>query len=509
MSGFLRYVLQAGIGLAIFYGGYWLCLRKETYFRLNRAYLVASLLVSVIIPAIDVPSPFLTVAAEGTAGSGVGTLAAPARSFNGAELAGLVYFAGVLVFLTRFILHLAKLCRVVRRNGVRIDHGTPVVSIDREFSPFSFLSVVFLNDRDISADNLERILAHERVHIRQRYSLDVLLMELVTVFQWFNPFVWPYKKSLQETHEYLADEGVIAQGFSATMYRLLVFEQHVGARLFELANNFKQSQIKRRLTMMSKMKSRTAARLKLLLGLPLAMLLVLAFADPRPVSRAGGPTGVALQEKAGQETEIKKEKIHQAVSDLELLREKEAKLREKLDSAPTPEAKQETKKQLETVLKKQQEIQTFLSQAGYPIVLKKVPTGGPDLEVEYRKIQEEETAIREKIKTTTDAAVKAELESALAKMMEKEAKLKAMEAAGGDESEQLAMEKLKQDYKLLEQKKQDVRAMLEKTQDLQKKAELEDMLKKIAQKQEQVKAKAEAVKAEAEAKKAAQEEKRQ
>jgi hypothetical protein len=499
MSDLLRHVLQSGVCLVFFYGAYCLFLKKETYFFLNRMYLLSSMLLAFVIPAIHLPSPLLTVPAGGWGASPVYPLTAAPRHIHGGEIAMLVYLAGVLLFLARFLLHLAKLHRIVRQNGIRFEYDMRVVSVDREFSPFSFLNVVFFNDRNINADNLQRILAHERVHIQQHHSLDILLMELVIAIQWFNPFVWPYKKSLQETHEYLADEGVIAQGFSVTMYRLLVFEQHVGAGLFELANNFKQSQIKRRLTMMSKIKSKSAARLKLLLGLPLAMFLVLAFADPRPVSRTGGPTGLAPQEKADP-------KIQRAVSDLELLREKEAKLREKLDSAPTPEAKQEMKKQLETVLKKQQEIQTYLSEAGHPVVLKKAQPGGQDFEAEYRKIQEEETVLRDKIKATTDAAVKAELESALARTMEKEVQIKALEAAGGA-SDKLQMEKLKQEYTLLEQKKQEVRVELEKTENPQKKAELEDMLKKITQKQEQIKVAAEAIKAGAEAKKAAQEEK--
>src|SRR5512136_490167 len=258
MSDFLRYSLQSAVCLVFFYGAYCLFLKKETYFFLNRMYLVSSMLLALVIPVIHIPSPLLTVPAGGSGTSPVYPLTVAPRHIHGGEIAMAAYLAGVLLFLTRFLLHLAKLHRVVRRNGIRWEYDMRVVSIDREFSPFSFLNVVFLNDRDIRADNLQRILAHERVHVQQYHSLDILLMELVIIFQWFNPFVWPYKKSLQETHEYLADEGVIAQGFSVTMYRLLVFEQHVGARLFELANNFKQSQIKRRLTMMSKIKSKNA-----------------------------------------------------------------------------------------------------------------------------------------------------------------------------------------------------------------------------------------------------------
>jgi hypothetical protein len=504
MSGFLRYILESCVCLIFFYSAYWLFLKKETYFHLNRVYLVSSLVVSFLIPAINIPSPLLTVRTVAAGVSRVHALAAAPRHFYGADIAALVYFAGVLLFLTRFFLHLAELHRVVRRNGSRRDHGLRVVSVDKEFSPFSFLNVVILNDRNVTADNLQRILAHERVHIRQRHSLDILLMELVIAIQWFNPFVWPYKKSLQETHEYLADEGVIAQGFSVTMYRLLVFEQHVGARLFELANNFKQSQIKRRLTMMSKIKSGNAARLKLLLALPLTAFLVLAFADPRPTSRASGPTGFTRQEKAdsGQAVQANKEKATQAQADLKTLKDKELKLRQKLESAPTAEAKQEVKKELEAVLQKEHAIQEFLTGKDASVE--------PDrsrLEADFEMLQEKEAEIRRELEKTDDPAKQADLKAALAKVQVKQAKVKAM-LAGGDDPGKPALEKLKQEYTLLEQKKQEVRAALEKTDDPQKKAELEDTLKKIEQKQEMIKTKAGAVKVKVEAEKTPQEEKK-
>jgi hypothetical protein len=278
----------------------------------------------------------------------------------------------------------------------------------------------------------------------------------------------------------------------------------VGAQLFEFANNFKQSQIKRRLTMMSKIKSKSAARLKLLLGFPLAAVLVLAFADPRPVSPAGGPSGLAPQEKAdpGQEVQAKKEKAAQAQADLKNLKDKELKLREKLESAPTPEAKQEVKKQLEAVLKKEHAIQDFLTGKG--------PSAEPDrggLEADFQMLQEKETEIRGELEKTDDPAKQADLKATLAKVMEKQAEVKAM-LAGGD-PKTASLQKLKQEYTLLEQKKQDVRAMLEKTDDPQKKAELEDTVKKIEQKQEMIRTKAGAVKVKVEAEKTAREEKKQ
>jgi hypothetical protein len=132
----------------------------------------------------------------------------------------------------------------------------------------------------LSEANYRRILAHESIHIHQLHSLDLILVELVSIFQWFNPFVWSYRKALKETHEFLADDGVIAQGFSTAKYQRLIFEQLVGVNLFEFANNFNDSKIKRRLEMMTKAKSPYLGKLKVVACLPVLFLLVVAFTSP-------------------------------------------------------------------------------------------------------------------------------------------------------------------------------------------------------------------------------------
>jgi hypothetical protein len=268
----MSYLLETAFALALFYGAYWLFLKKETYFRLNRVYLVSALLLSFILPAIRLTSPFRTApATEEFVGP---VLAAPPSSSIGwTDVLLGIYLIGALALLLRFGAHLVRLAVIIRRCGVRRADGFKVVVVPEDFSPFSFLGYLFINVDSLAEADLRRILVHERVHIRELHSFDVLLMELVIAFQWFNPFVWPYKKSLQETHEFLADAGVIAQGFSPVNYKLLLFEQHVGAKLFEFANNFKQSQIKRRILMLSRIQSRGAAKLKILLAIPLAVVL--------------------------------------------------------------------------------------------------------------------------------------------------------------------------------------------------------------------------------------------
>jgi len=303
MNSFALYLLESATCLALFYVGFRFFLRKETYFKLNRIYLVGSLLISLILPTFKVTSPIVTARAVEPM-TFLPAYVAPVKTWGLGDTLLILYVLGAGVFLTRFVFHMIKLYFVVSKYKTTRLNGVNIVSVDKDFSPFSFLNYIFINDKNTSEHNMRRIIAHEFIHIKQYHTFDILLIELITVLQWFNPFVWPYKKSLQETHEFLADYGVIAQGFSTAKYQLLMFEQHVGVKLFEFANNFKQSQIKRRITMMSKIKSRGAAKLKLLLILPMATLLLLVFAEPKAadvqVAEALGAdiSGIKVAEKA-------------------------------------------------------------------------------------------------------------------------------------------------------------------------------------------------------------------
>lgn len=291
MNDFVIYLIESGISLALFYSVYWIFLRKDTFFVINRLYLVSSAAFSIIIPFIHITSPtFINITSligsrpllESPAVFSEGS-SMPAQSLGISDFLLLIYIWGVVFFFMRFVYQLLKVLILIRKNGIHRYNGLKIVFIDKDCSPFSFFNYIFINKSNISGDDFQRIVAHEMIHIKQYHSIDLLILEWLTIFQWFNPFVWPYKKSLKETHEYLADYAVIAQGCSAAKYQLLIFEQHVGVKLFELANNFNQSQIKRRITMMTKSKSKGLAKLKFLFLLPMLCFLILAFADSKTV----------------------------------------------------------------------------------------------------------------------------------------------------------------------------------------------------------------------------------
>jgi hypothetical protein len=298
------YLIRSGATLALFYAFYWLVLRRETFFALNRAYLLGAAVLSLGLPLLRIPSPFVrTVVYSRALPVSVDTAAAaaPSPGIGLPDILAVAYLAGAGLFLLLFLVRLGRLALLVGRCGCVRHHGLKVVLCGHPGESFSFFKFVFLNKSHIPEADMDRVLTHELAHVRQLHSFDIVFSEFLTVIQWFNPFVWPYKSSLRETHEYLADRAVIAQGCGRARYQLLIVEQHVGGQLLELTSSFRTSQIKRRIVMLSKQETKGLARWKPLLALPLALALVLVFAESRTVVKAA--PGAAVQN--GQDTAAK------------------------------------------------------------------------------------------------------------------------------------------------------------------------------------------------------------
>ena len=335
MNDFLTYLLRSGACLFVFYGFYWIFLRKETFHVFNRITLLAAAALSFALPLVRMTSPFFTTVIPASALEKSMTVVPlrPPTSINPLSVLLAVYLAGAAFFLCRLLFRLASLYVIARKCGCRRHDGLKVVFCGHHGEPFSFFHYIFIDRTKLHDGDIDRILAHEMVHVRQFHSLDILVSELVAIVQWFNPFVWPYKRSLRETHEYLADRAVIAQGCSLARYQLLIVEQHVGGELFELASSFRTSQIKRRITMLTKQESKGLTRLKPLLILPLALVLVLAFAESKTVVRddqtaekGSVKSGTAVQKVSEEELKAKFEKLEKMkdenIKKTEILKEK-------------------------------------------------------------------------------------------------------------------------------------------------------------------------------------------
>jgi len=405
MTDFLVYLVESGICLGLFYITYRIFLSGETFFRTNRLYLLMAIPLSFMLPRINMPSPFISAKNSGTGMlSAQGTLEAT-HSIGLMDIIGIVYLLGALFFLACFGYKLGQLWILVKKYGYQKCGKLKLVYLEEDTAPFSFFNYFFLNKSNISRHDLLRIIDHELVHINQHHSIDLIVIELLTIVQWFNPFVRPYKKSLKETHEYLADNQVIAQGCSRAKYQLLIFEQHVGMNLFEFVNNFNHSLIKRRITMMSKGESKSWAKSKFFLLVPVICFLVLAFADPKPA--ASTDHSFVPVKITDQKTEAAKKKEQE--KKLKELQLKEKELKELYTKTDDPEKKKMIKEKLA-------EIQRAKESEGW-VKAENGPTTISDKEYE-----ETTKKIKTMLETTEDPKRKALLEAKLKDLQEMKTK---------------------------------------------------------------------------------------
>lgn len=153
-----------------------------------------------------------------------------------------------------------------------------------KISSFSWGNTIVLSQEDYN-QYADAILLHEEIHLQYRHTLDLIGMEILIIFHWFNPAVWLLMRELREIHEYEADYGVLAHGIDATQYQLLLVRKSVGTRLYSMASGLTHSKLKNRINMMLRRRTNNWARLKLLLFVPVAAATLMAFALPEVKKR--------------------------------------------------------------------------------------------------------------------------------------------------------------------------------------------------------------------------------
>ena len=288
MGDFFVYMIKSAFCLTMFYLFFRLLLSKETFHRFNRIALISLLVLSSVLPAIQT----IMLRLEGKPQSisledlllmnqGTAVAEAPTQvSLHWQSILLFIYLVGVIGFLIRQCWVMGQMYRLLRQGTCISDKdGIKLLVYDRELSPFSWMNYIVLSRKDWE-ENGDAIIAHETAHIHKHHSIDILIVDICIILQWFNPVAWLLKRELQNIHEYEADEEVINKGINAREYQLLLIKKAVGLRRFSMANSFNHTSLKKRITMMCKRKSNPWARLKYVYVLPLAALAVSAFARP-------------------------------------------------------------------------------------------------------------------------------------------------------------------------------------------------------------------------------------
>lgn len=295
MEEFLQYILKSTIALSLFYLAYRLFLKNYTFFRLNRIVLVSILLVATVFPLIHLPQSLLPESslkvtptllinqlsleqAPSKADYTVASVSPTGEIRENTLLHALVivYFAGLIVSILFFTANIVSLLKLIIMNKVYRRNGFKIVLVKDQIPAFSFGKLIFISRYDFQYNGTE-IISHEQAHIQMNHYIDLWLIEIVKMIQWFNPFVYLLKRELKDIHEFQADRAAINKGLDVTKYQLLILKKSVGQKAFMLANHFNQSQTKKRIRMMNKVTNRKNMDWKAIAFFPVFMMLLILF----------------------------------------------------------------------------------------------------------------------------------------------------------------------------------------------------------------------------------------
>ena len=317
----MKTILFSAIAMALFFGFYWLTLRRSNLFRLRRFYLVGTLALSLVLPfvSLEMPSRVATVAQPYTQHFGMTQKPAviqvdvagettaeavestadmtnmttettgtteTAKTFSFKDIIWYGYVLGCGVAFILLVVKLFKTFSYYRRSALsdELSTGDMCVRVLGEPDgnlPFSFLRSVFVNPEVFTESELQQVLRHERTHIRQCHTWDLLFTEAVRVMQWFNPFIYLYTRELSSVHEYLADEAVLSCGFSRRDYLELLYKQLCVGKFVPVGNSFRHLLTKKRILMMNQPVKRRVSAWWLLALVPIIAGLLLVNCHPK------------------------------------------------------------------------------------------------------------------------------------------------------------------------------------------------------------------------------------
>lgn len=285
----LPYIIKSALVLAMLYVCIMPLLEKETFHRLNRIIILGCLILSFIVPFIHftggtnptvnmlrqaVQLPEIMIDGNGSEQS----------IWNLANIMICIYIIGVVAIFFMTVVQTSSLILRLRKcEQIADNRGNTIVLTDYAISPFCLFHYIVMSHDDYT-NNRGFILTHEQEHIRLHHYIDLIVLQLATIIQWFNPFVWLMGKNLKAIHEFEVDEAVLNKGIDATQYQQFLVIKAVGNRLQPFANNLNKESLKRRIIMMNQKKSNRWMMLKALFVIPVATLAVSVFANTSDMS---------------------------------------------------------------------------------------------------------------------------------------------------------------------------------------------------------------------------------
>jgi hypothetical protein len=299
-DSFIYYVLESSICLILFLMVYRFLIAGLTHFSWMRSYLLISAVLSLILPLLIIPihwsssilpsylfnNPNFLQVNQLDENFGGQSLLNNLRTGGSKDIQqGIIivvivaYITGLLYKAFIFVRNLKSIQNCIRRNPKVRDGGFWLVDLNETMPPFSFFNYIFIANsyHRLSTADVQRIKDHEKIHAQQFHSLDVLFIEFISIIFWFNPLMSYLKKSIQEIHEYIVDEKIAENGKRKKDYAELLLKLASEVRGFSLSAGFSGSQIRRRITMISRQRSLPRHKIIFIILIPLTVIIMLSF----------------------------------------------------------------------------------------------------------------------------------------------------------------------------------------------------------------------------------------
>lgn len=283
MPVLIEYLLKVSIALAVVYLFYQLVLRRLTFYNWNRWYLVGYSLLCFVIPFMNITDFLFRHALDETQFVQLVPvynlqLNSPGFEWNQWTVSIAILVTGMLIMGIRILVQLFSLQRI-KTNATLLNEGdVKLFDVNEQIVPFSFNNGIYINRQLHTEAELQEIIRHEFVHIKQKHSIDILLAEVLCMLLWFHPAAWLIRKAIRQNLEFIADEKVLQDGVDKKQYQYLLLKV-VGNTNYSIAPNFNFSSLKNRIIMMNQIKSARVQIIRFLFVLPLVAVLLLAFRE--------------------------------------------------------------------------------------------------------------------------------------------------------------------------------------------------------------------------------------
>lgn len=269
---FLFYQLKLALSFAVLYLFYRLLMGTVRLHAFNRFIVLFSILIACVLLLLVITVHVHMPQVVSFSGVHVPVSESQAPSgFPWVRVLTIVYFSGTIAVLLSAFASVASLLRLISRSERHtLSNGVTLVLLDREdVAPMSWMKYIIMSRKDYDSHDSGVMMVHEMAHVHLGHSWDILLADLFTAFQWFNPAAWMMKSDLRSIHEYQADDAVIEAGIDVKQYQLMLVRKAFALRRGSVANSLNHGELKKRITNMTIKKSSAKSAFRALYLVPL------------------------------------------------------------------------------------------------------------------------------------------------------------------------------------------------------------------------------------------------